>query len=162
MKIKLTFSKQTGPHSATARRRKMAAFSIVEVTVGMGVVATSMAALFSGFTTGFFTMQMARENLRATQIMLEKTETLRLYSWDQINTPGFIPATFTNTYDPNSQNKGVAYSGTLTVANAPISSSYSNNMKQVTVTVNWATGSLNRSRTLTTYVARNGLQSYIY
>ena len=162
MKIKLAFSKQTGLHSATARRRKMAAFSIVEVTVGMGVVATSMAALFSGFTTGFFTMQMARENLRATQILLEKTETLRLYNWDQINTPGFIPATFTNTYDPNSQNKGVSYSGTLTVANAPIPSSYSNNMKQVTVTVNWATGSLNRSRTVTTYVAHNGLQSYIY
>jgi type II secretory pathway pseudopilin PulG len=162
MKIKLAFSKQSSLTSATTRRRKLAAFSIVEVTVGMGVVGTSMAALFSGFTAGFFTMQMARENLRATQIMLEKTETLRLYSWDQITTPGFIPATFTNTYDPNSQNKGVVYAGTLTVANAPISSSYSNNMKQVTVTVNWTTGSLNRSRTLTTYVARNGLQSYIY
>ena len=162
MKIKHAFSKKTGFQSAAAHLRKMAAFSIIEVTVGMGVVGTSMAALFSGYTTGFFTMQMARENLRATQIMLEKTETLRLYSWEQINTPGFIPATFTNTYDPNSQSKGVTYQGTLSVTSAPISSSYSNNMRQVTVTVNWATGSLNRSRTLTTYVARNGLQSYIY
>lgn len=164
MKIQHLFSKQSvlPTATATARRRKIAAFSIIEVTVGMGVVGTSMAALFSGFTTGFFTMQMARENLRATQIMLEKTETLRLYSWEQINTPGFIPAAFTNSYDPNAQNKGVNYAGTLTVANAPISSSYSNNMKQVTVTVNWTTGSLNRSRSLTTYVARNGLQSYIY
>jgi len=162
MKIQHLFSKQGVLPTATARRRKIAAFSIIEVTVGMGVVGTSMAALFSGFTTGFFTMQMARENLRATQIMLEKTETLRLYSWEQINAPGFIPAAFTNSYDPNAQNKGVNYTGTLTVANAPISSSYSNNMKQVTVTVNWTTGSLNRSRSLTTYVARNGLQSYIY
>ena len=162
MKIKSLISRQTEAQLTPGRRKRLAAFSMVEVTVGMGVVATSMAALFSGFTTGFFTMQMARENLRATQIMIEKTETLRLYSWDQINTPGFIPAAFTNKYDPNSANQGLAYYGTLSVTNAPISSSYSNDIKLVTVTLNWTTGSLSRNRTLTTYIARNGLQSYIY
>src|SRR5262245_30151305 len=91
------------------KNRRAAGFSLVEVTVGMAVIGTSAIALFSGFTSGFFTMQMARENLRATQIMLEKTETLRLYSWDQINTGGFIPATFTAPYDPNSTNGGIVY-----------------------------------------------------
>src|SRR5688500_20096986 len=105
-------------------RQKLAGFSIIEATIGMGIVGTTVAALFSGFTSGFFTMQMARENLRATQIMLEKMETIRLYSWDQVTSPNaiiptnFIPTSFTNYYDPNSTQKGVAYQSTLTITNA--------------------------------------------
>ena len=149
-------------NAACGSRRLSAGFSIVEVCVGMAVVGTSAAALFSGFTSGFFTMQLARENLRATQILQEKTETLRLYSWDQINTSGFIPTTFTAPYDPNSTNGGITYHGTLSLGSWPLATSYSNDMRQVTVTVNWQTGSLQRSRSFTTYVARNGLQNYIY
>src|SRR5256885_4625688 len=109
--MKITRSNQIPPPALAGN----AGFSLVEVTVGMAVIGTAVVALFSGFTSGFFTMQMARENLRATQIMLEKTETLRLYSWDQVTTPGFIPLTFTAPYDPNATN-GVAniiYSGAM-------------------------------------------------
>jgi hypothetical protein len=136
----------------------------VEATVGMGVVGTVVLGLFSGFTSGFFTMQIARENLRATQILLEKTETIRLYSWDQINTPGFIPATFQAYYDPQAApgSQGLTYNGSMTITNAPVSSSYSNDMKQVTVKLTWKTGKLDRQREFTTYIARNGLQTYIY
>lgn len=147
---------------AQRAKRRQAGFSLTEVTVGMGVIGMSVVALFSGLTNGFFSVQMARENLRATQILIEKMETLRLYSWDQINTPNFIPAAFTAPYDPNSANQGVTYQGSVSITNAPVASSYSNDMKMVTVTLNWTTGSLNRSRQLTTYVARNGLQTYIY
>jgi len=149
--------------SRTRSKRGQAGFSMTEVTVGLGIIGTCIAALFSGFTTGFFTMRMARENLRATQILLQKTETLRLYSWDQINDAGFIPTSFVERYDPNSAtDKGVVYSGVLRVENCPISSSYSNDLKMVTVTLNWQTGSINRNRQFITYVARNGLQSYVY
>jgi hypothetical protein len=130
--------------------------------VGMGILGTVLGALFSSFTSGFFTMQLARENLRATQIMLEKVETIRLYSWSQINTPGFIPATFSASYDPQSTNSGLVYSGTMSISSAPIASSYSNDLKLVTVHVNWQTGSLPRSREFSTLIARNGLQTYIY
>jgi len=143
--------------------RSRSAFSLVEVTIGMGIIGTVIVGLFSGFSSGFFTMRMARENLRATQIMLEKVETIRLYSWDQINTAGFIPATFSATYDPQATNsQGLTYSGTMTISDAPIGSSYSNDMKLVTVRVDWKTGGVDRSREFSTYVARNGLQSYIY
>jgi len=162
MKIKKLFSSR--PHL----RRLTQAFSLVEVTMSMGVIGVSVAALFSGFTSGFFTMVMARENLRATQIMLEKMETIRLYSWDQVTAPNavittnFIPTSFTNYYDPNSTQKGVVYYGTLTVTNASLASSYNNDMRQVTVRVAWQTGGISRNREFTTYVARNGLQGYIY
>ncbi len=144
-------------------RRKVAAFSLTEVTVSMGIIGTSMMALFSGFTSGFFTMQMARENLRATQIMLEKTETIRLYSWDQVvHTPGFIPAAFTAPYDPNSTNSGIIYNGSVRIDPVPLATGYSDEMKMVTVSLNWKTGSIDRNRSFTTYIARNGLQNYVY
>lgn len=142
----------------------MAAFSLVEATVGMALISTVVGALFSGFTTGFFTMQMARENLRATQIMLEKVETIRLYSWDQITTTNFIPTTFTAAYDPQAPNgqQGLTYQGTMTITDAPIGTSYANDMKLVTVTLNWKTGNLNRTRQFSSYISRYGLQDYIY
>jgi type II secretory pathway pseudopilin PulG len=136
---------------------------MVEVTVGMGVIGAVVGAMLSGITTGTFTMRMARENLRATQIMLEKVETIRLYSWQQITTAGFIPTTFQATYDPQgTPSVGLTYQGTMTIANAPITSSYSNDMKVVTVHLSWQTGSLQRDREFTSYIARNGLQDYIY
>ena len=150
--------------SSSRKRRFLKAFSLIEATVGMGVMGTIIMALFSGFTTGFFTMQLARENLRATQILLEKMETIRLYSWDQVNTPGFIPATFTAPYDPNAPQgeQGVLYRGTMMITNAPIGTSYASKMRTVYVTVTWKTGNLTRTRNFTSYIARNGLQSYIY
>jgi len=60
----------------------------------MGMIGTVVAAILSGIMTGTFTMRMARENLRATQIMLEKVETIRLYSWNQVTSNGFIPTDF--------------------------------------------------------------------
>src|SRR5947209_13791860 len=128
MKIKRSLSSRL--------RRKLAGFSMIEVTIGMGVIGTTCVALLTGITTGFFTMRMARENLRATQIMLEKVETIRLYSWDQINgtgTPPFvIPNSFTNTYDPQgAPSVGLTYNGTMSITPAPNSASYSNDMRMI-------------------------------
>src|SRR5438093_1192011 len=154
MKIKLSLSRI---------RMKLAGFSLVEASVGMGVVGTVFAALLSGIASGTFTMRMARENLRATQIMLEKVETIRLYSWDQVNSNGFIPTSFSATYDPQgAPNVGLTYTGTLAITAAPISSSYSNEMKMITVNLSWQTGGLQRNRQFTSYISRNGLQDYVY
>jgi len=78
----------------------------------------------------------ATPNLRATQIMLEKMETIRLYTWDQISSNGFIPTEFTAPFYPNvgsssdaDRGSGITYYGKLYVTNAPIDSSYSTNLK---------------------------------
>ena len=62
-----------------------------------------------------------RENLRATQILQERMEPIRLYNWDQINTANFIPASFTEAfYSTNANNAANAgdfvYTGTVAVA----------------------------------------------
>ncbi len=124
---------------------------------------TTCAALLTGITSGFFTMRMARENLRATQIILEKVETIRLYSWDQINTPGFIPATFTQVYDPTRTNSaGLTYNGTMTITTPAISNSYKDDLRMLTVNLSWTTGSIPRTRQFSTFIARDGLQNYTY
>ena len=142
----------------------------------MSIMGTAMGALFSGFATGFFTMRMARENLRATQIMLEKVETIRLYSWQQVtNTqaPLFIPDTFEAKYDPVVQTTtgGLIYHGTLSITNVNAGEmvgldgnppKYTNDMRLVIVNVRWKTGNLDRTREFRSYIARSGLQDYIY
>ena len=155
MKVKQFISSQ--------KRRLQAAFTLAEATVAMGILGTTGLAMMTGIANGFFTMQLARENVRATQILLEKVETIRLYNWDQITTPGFIPTNFVSLYDPNSTNgSGVNYQGSLTISDVPITASYAADMKQVTVRLDWKTGNLNRARTFTTFIARDGLQNYIY
>jgi type II secretory pathway pseudopilin PulG len=148
-------------------RRGLAAFSIMEVTLGLGIVGMATAALFSAFTSGFFTMRMARENIRATQIMLEKVETIRLYSWQQITNAGFIPTNFTAKYDPVGQTTagGLVYQGSLRIA--PVNAiennaDYTDSMRLITVRVDWQTGSLRRTREFKSYVSRFGMQDYIY
>src|SRR5881296_2434803 len=150
MKIKVSLSRV---------RSKLAAFSLVEATIGMGIIGTVVGAMLSGIMTGTFTMRMARENLRATQIMLEKVETIRLYSWDQINKAGFVPTNFTATYDPQgTPNVGLTYTGSMYITSSPISSSYSNDLKMITVHLSWQTCGLQRDREFTSYISRNGLQ----
>jgi type II secretory pathway pseudopilin PulG len=148
----------------TARRlRGTGAFSLVEVIISMGVLGLAVSILFNGLTTGFFTIRMARENLRATQIMLEKAETLRLYSWNQITNTTYIKREFTVPYDPNSTNgKGAIYEGTIEIEPADMSADYSDDLKLVTIRVAWKTGGLSRSREFRSLVSRHGMQDYIY
>ena len=138
-------------------------FTIVEVMVAMAVMGIVVVSLYSGFTAGFVVVEVARENLRATQIMVEKMETIRLYTWDQINSNGFIPTSFTNYYDYTSTNSGISFNGTVAITTpSSMTESYKTNLKLITVTVNWTSGNVPRSREMTSLVSRYGLQTYIY
>src|SRR5262245_48607281 len=119
-------------------------FTLVDVTFGVAISALLFTTLYLGFAQGFALIQLARENLRATQVLQEKMETTWLYTWEQINTPGFVPPTFQSSFYPaGSQNgKGITYQGTMTVTDAPIAESYSGSLKQVVVQVSWTSGSV--------------------
>ena len=135
----------------------------MEVMVAMFLLALLVVAVYGAISNGISTMRMARENLRATQILTEKMETIRLYHWDQLK-PGFVPTNFVANYDVNSNstNSGILYYGSLSITPADTGTSYSDEMKLVTVRLDWKTGHIARTRQLTTYVCRTGIQNYIY
>ena len=139
----------------------LSAFSLIEVMVGSGILAIVTAALFAGFSYGFGIIQLAREDLRATQILEEKMETIRLYNWDQINQPGFVTTNFQAALNPLSQTNGFYY-GRISITNSPLTDDYSSNILQVTVSIAWTNAHVSRNREITTFVSRYGLQNYVY
>ena len=141
-----------------------AGFTLVEVVVSMAIIGVVFTSLYAAMTSGVSVTQLTRENLRATQVLLEKAETFRLYNWDQITTTNWVPEKFTATYCPTASTnaQGTVYSGTINVSTPSLSANYANDMRQIDITLNWSTGSLKRSRTMSFFVARNGMQNYIY
>ena len=68
--------------------------TLAEVVMATMILGIATAGIMGAIFNGFFIMGRVRENQRATQIILEKVETIRLYSWSQVNSYGFIPTIF--------------------------------------------------------------------
>jgi len=172
-------SKLVGAHPTPQFR----AFTLIEVMIGMTVVGIVFVALYTGITSGFGAVSVARENLRATQVLLDRMEEVRLYTWDQVCSYGsstsYIPSSFTVPFFPATTNYAASdltvgttpansagsfvYYGAVTVADAELSDcNYSNDMKRVTVTLTWTNGAAVRQRAMTTYVCQYGMQNYLY
>ena len=148
---------------ASQRRRRESGITLVDVMFGAIIIGVMVVGLYVGFSQGFAVIQLSRENLRATQILQEKMETVRLYTWDQVRNPGFIPSTFTAPfYAIAEQSEGLIYSGRLTIANAPVAESYANDLRLVTVEVTWNSGNVLRRRDMQSMISRYGLHNYIY
>ena len=142
-------------------RRHQSAFSLVEMMVGSGVLGIVVVSLFAGFSYGFSIIQLAREELRATQILEERMETIRLYNWDQINQAGFVTTNFQAALNPLTQTNGFYY-GTILVTNSPLTEDYKTNVLQVTVSITWTNANVKRTQDITTLVSRYGIQNYVY
>ncbi len=135
--------------------------------MGVALIGIVFVSLLAGMSSGFAVTQVARENLRATQIMLERVEGLRLYNWNQLVYSNMVPTTFTNYYYPLAapgESKGIVYTGTMTITNANMNpaATYGSRMRAVVVTVNWTSGNVPRTRTMTTYAAQEGIQNYVF
>jgi prepilin-type N-terminal cleavage/methylation domain-containing protein len=144
--------------------RRKSGLTLVEVVFALAIIGLIVVAVYGAITSGMTSLRLARENLRATQILVEKTEALRLYNWDQLNT-NFIPTRFIVPYDTTavSTNTGVLYYGSITLVNNPsVGTSYSNTLRLVTIRLDWTTGRINRTREISTYVCRTGIQNYVY
>ena len=104
----------------TPLTRAQTAFTLVEVLVAMGIVGVLAVALYSGMTSATFSIRLARENLRATEIMVEKAEGLRLFTWEQLTDPTFVPTNFTAVYydngTTNKANCGITYTGSFQIS----------------------------------------------
>lgn len=133
--------------------------------IGVVVIGGMALSLYVGMTQGFAVIQLARENLRATQILQEKTEAARLLSWTDLNTPGYVPATFQAPFyaaGEYAQTNGLIYQGRVTITNAPMTEAYAGDLRSIEVEVTWTSGSVARSRSMRTLVSKYGLQNYVY
>jgi len=134
--------------------------------VAVTVVAVMGVALYAGIGVAFSQLRLSRENLRATQIIEGKMEIVRQYNWDQVaNYAGFIPATFTEPFyanNPTNTAGNFNYTGAVTVTNAPITESYSNDLKMIRINLTWKSGGITHKRQATTFVSQFGLQRYVY
>lgn len=148
-------------------RRRGRAFSLVEALVGMAVAGILFMALYASLAWSFTSLRLTRENLRATQILTEKMETIRLYSWEQLTVEtNFLPTNFVATYFPpgatNSYGSGTLYEGRLRLTPVAFGTDYDEDIRKVTVEVEWTTGGLRRNRSLSSFVSQYGLQNYIW
>jgi hypothetical protein len=142
---------------------------MVELLIGTSIIMFLYATVFACMTLGLSITKLSRENLRATEIMLDKMEGVRLYSWTQLNDTNFLQSSFTNWFfetnnigTASATGNGIQYTGLVAVGASPFSSSYSANLRQVTVTVNWTSGGIARTRSMSTFVSQAGMQNYVF
>jgi len=144
-------------------------YTLVEVLCAIIIAAISASVLFVGFDNGFALLRITREDLRATQILMQKTEAFRLYTWQQLTnaqqTTGGIFQEYYFAQGP-STNKGTLYVGTLKLLDTPTFSSYSSGLHLITITVNWTNlvgkNLVPHSRTVQTLSAQYGMQGYLF
>ncbi|HWF18970.1 MAG TPA: hypothetical protein VG754_06855, partial [Verrucomicrobiae bacterium] len=79
-----------------ARARSRQAFTLIEVMVAVCVIIVAVTSIFASMSMGFSMTATSRENLRATQIMLDKVEGIRLYNWSQVTNSAYLIPAFTN------------------------------------------------------------------
>ena len=158
--------KRTKQNPEQRRFRRQAGLTLVEVMVAVAVMAIMVVSLYAGFTFAFSQIRSAQENVRATQILEERMEIVRLLNWDQVvNLPGYIPATFTAPFyadNPTNNTGSLTYTGVVTVAAAPVTETYSNDLRMITIELTWPSGNLVRRRQMTTLTSQYGVQKYIY
>ena len=160
MKTKL-FTNQGFRHSESAD-------TLAEVMVGVGLLGLLFASLFSGMSRCTGLTQIAREDLRATQILLDRIECIRLFNWNQlVYSNNLCPATFTSSFCPianDSGSTGFTYYGTMAITNISygLAPSYSNQIRAIIVTLNWTNAGISRTRTMMTYQAKYGAQNYAF
>ena len=153
-------------------RHQRGGFTFVEGIVAAAITLILFVTFYSAMQQGYVIIRNARENLRATQILVGQMEGIRLYTWNQLTNTTLMPTQFVTAYYPDGMSgsgtnsyQGITYTGTMSVAAVTLTnpaSSYATNMYQVTVQLNWQSGSVLHSRQMTTYCAKYGVQNYVW
>lgn len=156
---------QTRPHCRAA-----AGHSLPEAVIAVSLVGVMFISLYAGFTAGFGILRSARENIRATEILNEQTERVRLLNWSQVlNSSAYLPSSFVAAFDPADNSptpSGPIFHGrieTSTPADWP--ADYQNRGRLITITLTWTNSEgrtpIVQQRQVQTYVARYGMQQYL-
>src|SRR5437868_166473 len=119
-------------------RGARSAFTLAEILITVVMLGILVISLYAGLSAGFGLVHLSREDLRATQVLMEKLETVRLCTWNQLAT---FPRSFQQRFDPLSKNNHtdeVVYHGTVSIGPPgaiPDLVAYKTNMRLVTVSL---------------------------
>jgi len=135
------------------------AFTLTEVLVAVGVVGILFVSLYLAFSAGFSMIRTTRENLGATEVLVQRAEALRLYTWSQLTDPTFYKTNFT--FDATNT-VGTTYYGEVAMVtpNYLDTPTYQNDVRIITISVRWTNAfgkPLPHYRAMQTQVAKNGL-----
>ena len=143
------------------RRSRTLAFTTLEAVIASALMGILVASLYGGITFGLAVIQNTREKLRGGQVLQEKLETIRLYTWQQINDASYLPRTFSASLNPTGSVP--FYEGTFTIGPVPFGSeTYKTDMLQVDVNLQWKSLGTIKTMNLQTFVSRHGIQNYSF
>ena len=132
-------------------------FSFVDAVVAAAILGLTSATVFFGISTIVSGIQFDREQDRATQIMVEKLDAIRLYAWQDLTTT-IMPTNFQASFCTDCE-LDLTYNGTVEIEDSPGSEGYSSRLKKVTVTLDWQSGTGTNQAQLHTLVSEYGTQS---
>jgi prepilin-type N-terminal cleavage/methylation domain-containing protein len=145
------------------------AFTLIEVMIAAVIVMMIAVSLWAGLSFDFVVLRTARENLRATQILTQRMEAIRLLTWSQLSN---CPASFQDSYYPSgitNNTVGVIYQGTITVAtpdSIPDTAPYKSQMRLITASISWTNYNggqpIIHTRQMQSQVACLGMQNYVW
>jgi hypothetical protein len=170
LKGKRASGENTNPAHATILERGHASSEVLVAAAFLGVVLTF---LYGAFSVGFGGIQSTRENLRASQILMQRAEALRLFTGGQVhdlNSQG--KPLFVERDDPlgvGSDCGAGQYAGYVSGADPAVGAlpaAHPTHMRPVTLTLCWTNyigaKPIVHSRQVATRLARNGAPKYIW
>src|SRR3982750_2066165 len=124
------------------RCRATAGHSLPEAVFAVSLGGVMFISLYAGFTTGFAILRSARQNIRATEILNQQTERIRLLNWNQVLDPThYLPSAFSQRFDPGSDStnsSGLVFYGKIeTGTPAEWPAAYQDRGRLITVTLTW-------------------------
>ncbi len=137
------------------RRRKSAAFTIVEAAIASSILIVAIVGTLTMASQSFIVTQNVREFSRANQILQQKMEDIRLLSFSNVQA---LPSTFS---DPN--DTAGKYTGAIAVETYRTNPSGAVSAVKVTLRVTWTgRGGKSRNASLVSVFTDSGLNDYIY
>ena len=141
-------------------------FTLIETLVAICIAAIVLPTIYASLATGFALIKTSREDQRATQVILQRMEAIRLSPYQTLQSPAAYPTNATEYYSESGKvtgNGGVPYTVTFSCAPGPSSlpPSYRTNVLLVTVGASWKSGNVQRTRSMQTYVSRYGIRRYV-
>ncbi len=158
----------TKPATRSGGSRKPASrsgFTLVETLVATVIAAIVLPSFYAALATGFAMVKAAREDQRATQVIVQRMEAVRLASYKTLQNPTSYPTNTTEYYYEAGKTNGtggVAYTISYTwTTNSLLPPVFRGNTLLVTVGATWKSGNVQHSRSMQSYVARYGIQRYV-